>query len=179
MNQHELILKQLDSQLKHWQKANKLAPRPKNGWVRTIRKVLGMTIIQLANRLDLNPSRIVKIESAEVHGNVTLKTLQETADAFDCELVYALVPKKSLKSLLLEKASNTIKRRVERVSHSMALENQSVSNKYQDEEMENLKRIILSKPRMISSLWNEPKGVIASHRRGIKTGRRKPRGRRK
>lgn len=178
MNLHEMQLNQLDAQLKYWQESNQQAPRPRIGWVRTIRKALGMTIIQLAKRLDLNPSRIVKIESAEIHGNVTLKTLQETAEALECTFIYALVPKNSLKSLLLEKASNAIKRRVERVSHSMALEDQAVSKKYQDEEIEALQRTILSRPRMISSLWNEP-NMISSYKRRTKTGRKKPRGRKK
>lgn len=176
MNLHEILLKQLDAQLEHWREANLQAPKPKNGWIRTIRKALGVTIIQLAKRLDLDPSRIVKIETAERQGNVTLKTLQEVAEALNCEFVYALVPKKPLKDLLLEKVRNVIKRRLERVSHSMTLEDQSVSKKYHDEKMEDLIKSVLSKRRRVSSVWNEPETNVSPHKRATKIGRRRPKG---
>lgn len=44
---------------------------------------------------------------------------------------------------------------MERVSHSMALEDQSVSKEYQEAHIEELINTLLSKPRMLSSLWNE------------------------
>lgn len=52
-----------------------------------------MSSLQLANRLGLTRSRIVKLENAETHDAITLRTLREAAEALGCELVYAFVPK--------------------------------------------------------------------------------------
>lgn len=176
MNLHEMLLKQLDLGLECWRQANQQAPRPQNGWIRTIRKALGMTIIQLANRLDLDPSRIVKIETAEPMDGVTFKTMREVAETLECEFVYALVPKKSLKFILLAKARNIVKKRMKRVSHSMALEDQSVSKEYQEEQMKDLIKMLLSKPRTLSSLWDESEAETLKQKKKIKIGRRKPKG---
>ncbi|MBS0358463.1 MAG: helix-turn-helix domain-containing protein, partial [Proteobacteria bacterium] len=78
--------------------------RPKIGWVRSIRKALGMTIKQLAKRLGVDPSRIVKIKTAEIRDAVTLHTLKMVAEKLDCSFVYALVPSTSLKEAIESKA---------------------------------------------------------------------------
>ncbi len=53
----------------------------KQGWVRTLRKTLSITINQFAKRLGVDPSRVVKIETAEIEDAVTLRTLQNVAQA--------------------------------------------------------------------------------------------------
>lgn len=155
MNLHEMLLKQLDAGFEHWRVANQWAPRPKEGWVRTIRKALHMTIAQLAKRIGVSSSRIVAIEMAEPEGGITLRTLSEVANAMECEFVYALVPKKSLKILLKERAETVAKSRIQHVSHSMLLEDQAVSKEFEREQFNDLVQLLSSKPRLLNSLWNE------------------------
>jgi hypothetical protein len=68
-------------------------------------------------------------ERAEVDDRITLRSLRACADALDCDLVYAFVPRgatieKTLAARVRAAASHT----VHRVEHSMALEDQSSGN---------------------------------------------------
>lgn len=76
---------------------------PIGGWVNAIRTTLGMTLAQLAKRVGTNASRINRIEKDEISGSVTLKTLQSVAVAMDSELVYAIVPKKNIESIIIDR----------------------------------------------------------------------------
>src|SRR5690242_2416812 len=88
------------------------AARPARGWVRLWREALGMTTYQLAKRLKVGQSRIIQIEQTEISGGLTLKSLQSTADALECDLVYLLVPRKPLEAILEEKADQVAKSKV-------------------------------------------------------------------
>jgi predicted DNA-binding mobile mystery protein A len=103
---------------------------PKAGWVRTIRKALGMTIKQLAKRLGVDPSRVVRIEMDEAPGSLTLRSLKGAADALNCRLVYAFVPKNgSFKALIEEQARQVARTHITTVNHSMQLESQGLDIK--------------------------------------------------
>jgi len=54
------------------------------GWLKTVRKALGMSGSQLATRLGVTKGRISQAESAELTGSVTLKSMQSMAHAMDC-----------------------------------------------------------------------------------------------
>ena len=112
--------------------------RPPRGWVKAIREALGMTTRQLAQRIGVVQSRAVDIEKAEITGSITLESLERAARALDCELVYALVPRKPLETVIEERAANLAKSRVNAVRHSMALENQSLD---EAEEREQIRRL--------------------------------------
>jgi hypothetical protein len=55
-----------------------------------------------------------------------LSTLRRAADALDCELVYALIPRKSLVETVHSRASVLADEELARVSQTMALEDQAV-----------------------------------------------------
>ncbi len=151
MNKKDLVLKQLDRQFQDW--ISKKPSRPKQGWVRTIRKALGMTGKQLAKRLCVSRSRVIKIEEGEQRDAVTLRTLKDVANALNCELMYMLIPKESLRSTLRNQAKKIAKQHMQRVSHTMQLENQGIDVKHQ-EELE--KELIDSLLRGSSKrLWEE------------------------
>src|SRR6056297_2717580 len=78
--------------------------RPPRGWIRAIREALGMTTSQLAARLGVVQSRVPALEQAEAKKTVTLASLEKAANAMDCRLVYALVPRKPLEELVEERA---------------------------------------------------------------------------
>src|SRR5271156_2663923 len=147
-----LALKQLGRQLTPWSQA-KTYFQPRNGWISCIRKALGMTSVQLAKRLGVARSRITKIQQAELANSLTLHTLKETANALNCDLVYALVPRKPLETLVREQAEKIARQKLQRVSHSMALEAQAVAKPQQQEQLEELINTLLS--GTLKQLWDE------------------------
>ena len=152
MKKQQLILKQLERRLKAWQLARQSGV-PKIGWVRLIRKGLGITTAQLAKRLNVHRSRVIRIEQAELGGAITLHTLKGIAEVLDCDLVYALVPREPLGVILQNQARKIALKKVQKVAHSMALEDQSVGQKYQEEQVKKLTEELLS--GATRHLWNE------------------------
>ena len=69
---------------------------PRGGWAQTIRAGLGMTLAQLASRAGIAQPSVSQLEKSEAGGRIRLDTLARIADALDCELVYALVPRRPL-----------------------------------------------------------------------------------
>lgn len=121
-----LIRKQLDQQIAPLKAASS---RPLKGWVRSVREALGMSGKQLAARLGVEPPRVTELEKAEVSGGLTLRSLQRAADALECDVVYALVPRTSLDESVRRQATKTLLQRIARVSHTMRLEDQALSVK--------------------------------------------------
>jgi len=152
METNKLAIKQLDKKLEEWGQS-KAWFQPKNGWVKTIRKAIGMTANQLASRLGVNRSRVIKIESDENRAALTMKTLAATADALNCDLVYAFVPRKPLQKIIEQQAYNVAVRQIKNISHSMALEKQSLTSEQNSEQVEELKAKLLKKSS--KTLWSE------------------------
>ena len=81
---------------------------------------------QLAKRLGVAQPTVAGLEGAEASKAIASRRSSERR-ARDCTLVYALVPRKSLESLVQERAHQAARKRLHTISHSMALENQRVS----------------------------------------------------
>ena len=152
MNQQLLAIEQLDKKLPSWRQALHFF-QPSKGWVKLLRQSLGMTTEDLARRLDVDRSRISHIEKAELDGALTLHTLKEVANALNCELTYALVPRTSLKEIINKQALKVAKNRVERVAHSMALEDQATTLKSKQKLFKEEKDRLLSGP--FKYIWRE------------------------
>lgn len=144
--------KQLDKRLNLLQNIDFLA-RPPRGWIKAIREALGMTTAQLAKRLGVSQPRVLAIEKAEVSGSIKLESLQRAARALDCRLVYALVPRNSLESLVEDRARKLAKKCLRATSHSMALEDQRVDEADEKEHLERLVQKLLNQPG--SALWED------------------------
>jgi predicted DNA-binding mobile mystery protein A len=127
--------------------------RPPRGWVRAIREALGMTTAQLAQRLNIAQPSVVGLEKAEASKVITLETLERAARALDCTLVYALVPRKPLETLVQERARQAAQERLRTISHSMALEDQRVREDDQRAQFERLAQKLIDGPG--SALWDE------------------------
>lgn len=119
-------LEQLDASLAQFAPLRNLQP-PKKGWIRAIRDALGMSGRQLGKRMDVSKMWVGDMERLEATGATSLKTLRRAAEAMDCVLVYALVPKTTLKDTLLKQARHKVRQDITRASHTMALEDQSLS----------------------------------------------------
>ena len=142
--------RQLDKRLKSLINNDAFA-RPPRGWIKAIREALGMTTAQLARRLWVSQPRAVAIEKAEASSAITLETLERAARALDCRLVYTLVSRKPLEALAEERASLLAKRRLQSTRHSMALEDQSVDEADEQEQIRQLAKRLLEKSG--SALW--------------------------
>src|SRR5277367_5511221 len=120
-----LLLHQLDRRLEPYRAARKVS-RPAKGWMRSIRQALGVSSGELARRLGTSRQLPLQLEKGEAEGRITLKSLRTAANALDCDLVYALVPRAdSMQDLIEDRARAEAKNRVLGVEHSMALENQA------------------------------------------------------
>lgn len=128
MKERDLLrLEQLDRALAPYRDLVSI-PRPRLGWVRAIREALKMSSPQLAKRLRIKSAQSVEdMQKNEVSGAITLKTLGKIAEALDCQLVYAFVPRKPLQDILRDRAMEIARAQLARVSHSMKLEEQGVS----------------------------------------------------
>jgi predicted DNA-binding mobile mystery protein A len=121
-----LRLKQLDRALEPYRAARKEL-RPPKGWIRAIRQALGISAGELARRLGTSRQLPLQMEKGEAEDRITLKSLRAAANALDCDLIYALVPRAdSMQELIENRARSEAKKRVLVIEHSMALENQAV-----------------------------------------------------
>lgn len=101
---------------------------PPSGWINSIRKALGVSAQQLANKLNVSRQGVIDMEKREAEGAITLKSLKEIAHKFDMELVYGFVPKTGSLDLYIEtKARELAEKIVNRTSNSMKLEDQEIS----------------------------------------------------
>lgn len=137
-----LQLRQMDDSLGTWRAAN-LPARPATGWSRAIRETLGMPAAVLAARLGMSSAGIRKLEAAEAQQVISLTSLRKLAEALGCELQYALVPREPLETRLKQRSLKVAEERLQPISHSMALEDQSVSGSKRDVQLELLAKELL------------------------------------
>ena len=138
---------------KHFEELSRVS-RPSRGWIRAIRKTLGMTTRQLAERLGMKQPSLVELENSEAAGSITVKSLERAAAAMGCRVVYALVPTKPLTETIKERASQLAKQKLVAVEQTMRLENQEVHGQASRKEAE--RRLIEELLRRPARLWDEP-----------------------
>lgn len=123
------------------------------GWLKTVRKALGMSGTRLAKRLGVTKGRISQAEAGELSGSVTLRTMQTMAESMGCRFVYAIVPEKDIETVIKDQAVKKAIARVNAASTHMALEAQSLGRQALDSEIERIAAEIMSK--MPSDFWSE------------------------
>jgi mobile mystery protein A len=134
--------------------ANSLG-RPNEGWVKTARTALGMSVQQLAKRLGVTRAYIYKAEKSEMEGGLTLKKMNEIARAMDCQFVYAIVPaiaERTVEATLKHHAMKMAKEIVEKTHTNMALEAQSLSFDKLKKEYERVADEIMEE--RTSTIWD-------------------------
>lgn len=126
---------------------------PPSGWIKALRSSLGISLEQIANKLNTTKQNIQSFEKREKEKSITLKSLNEIADAMDMKLVYALIPKDGSLDLLIErKAEELAKNIVARTSQTMKLEDQQNSEERIKTALDERKKEIIQK--MPKSLWD-------------------------
>ena len=123
-----LLIEQLDSKLECF-KETETVSLPENGWVKSIRTAIKMSLRQLGNRMNVSPQSIGEMENREANGTITLKSLKEMANAMDMKLVYGFLPKEgSIEKMIEKKAREIAIEIVGRTHITMTLEDQQNSN---------------------------------------------------
>ena len=152
MRSHDIARQNLERRFAPLRKADLMPPA--RGWLRAIREALGVTTKQLGSRLGVVPSRITALEKAEVTGGTTLRSLREAAEAMDCILVYAIVPKRPIDELLRARASARADEELSRISHTMRLEDQAIDAADHKAERERLIQSYMTSS--LRTLWDRP-----------------------
>lgn len=114
----------LDAHFKELQSFRKLV-RPPRGWIRAIREALGMSSAVLGARLDVTAGAVIRLEQSEASDRIRLDTLRRAADALGCDLVYALVPRRPLNTVVRERARELAHMQAAAVEQTMRLEDQA------------------------------------------------------
>ena len=73
---------------------------PGGGWVRAIREALGMSAAELGTRMGIVETSVLRLEQNEHADRVRVDTLRRAAQALECDLVYALVPRRPLQEMV-------------------------------------------------------------------------------
>ena len=127
---------------------------PGEGWIATIRKALGMSGAELGRRLGVTRARVSQAERAEREGGITLKAMEDFAEAMGCRFVYAIVPPEGrVESLVAAQARRKAEALVARASAHMALERQALPEKKTRAEVERLARELMED--MPPDFWSE------------------------
>lgn len=122
--------------------------QPNEGWIKTVRSALAMSGAALSKRLGGHRSTASYLERSELDGSISLKKMQQTAEAMNCRFVYAIVPtggaEDSIESIIERRAKAIARVTVEETSVHMMLEAQQLSKAVREKEVERLKKQLIN-----------------------------------
>jgi predicted DNA-binding mobile mystery protein A len=152
MGKKSLQIQQLNGKMLAFASLQKVAPPP-TGWIKAIRNAIGMSMLQLGNRLSITKQSVQDIERREKDGSVTIKALREAARALDMQLIYGFVPNDGSLELLIErKAKELATQIVMRTNNTMKLEDQENTKQRIDKAIQ--ERTTIIKTEMPKTLWD-------------------------
>lgn len=126
---------------------------PHGGWIRAIREALGMPRRELGRRMRVGFKRVQQMELNEVRGKLTIESLARAADALDCELLVALVPREPLQERVQNRRQELAQKWIRRrTMHTMSLEDQAI--RFEDLPASTIHEIESNFPD--ERLWEEP-----------------------
>ena len=108
---------------------------PIGGWLRSVRESLGRSLRVQASRLGVSMGTLQKSETAEADGRISVAQLRKLAEGLDCEVVYALIPRRPLEEMVEAQADRLARQEVLGVAHSMSLEDQRPSDKFVEQQI--------------------------------------------
>ncbi len=115
--------------------SNSLSP-PSEGWIKTLRKTLNISLKRLGKRLNVSSQNINQYEQREKDGSISIQKLKEVAEAMNMDFRYIFITREgSLEKMIEKQAKKIAKEIVMRTSQTMKLEDQENSR-------ERLKRLL-------------------------------------
>lgn len=152
MGNKSLQIQQLNGKMLAFASLQKVVPPP-TGWIKALRNAIGMSMLQLGNRLSITKQSVQDMESREKDGSISIKALREAARALDMQLVYGFVPNDgSLEALIDRKAKELATQIVMRTNNSMKLEDQENSKQRIEKAIH--ERALAIKTEMPKTLWD-------------------------
>jgi predicted DNA-binding mobile mystery protein A len=110
-----------------------------------------MNATQFAQRLGVTRQSAQERERSEIDGSIGITNLRRAAEALDCQLIYAFVPKTSLEDLVRTRAGKIARAELSHVDQTMLLEGQRVDTSEADERLqERIEELIGSR-----QLWSQ------------------------
>jgi predicted DNA-binding mobile mystery protein A len=97
-----------------------------------------MSSTELAGRMGLVQQAIARLERGEVNETIQLDTLRRAAEALECDLVYALVPRTTLTDSVTTQARRKATALLHQVGHQSRLEDQEITNEELQVQVEDL-----------------------------------------
>lgn len=119
--------------------------------LKLMRKALGMTQVQLAKRVHGEQMMLSRVENESV--DPRLSTLKKIAEGLNCELLIQLVPKEDIAAFIDKKAEEKAREIIELSVANAAMESQKPPSDLIEEQVEELKKQIMTKHRDV--LWRE------------------------
>jgi len=129
---------------------------PPDGWLKIVRRAIGMRTNQLAKRLKISQPSVVHAEEREAAGTISLQTLRRFANELDCELVYFLVPRSSLLQSVERRAEMVARTEANSIANYLGLEWQVVPPLAVADQIDRQKEeLVTERP---SRLWDPVNG---------------------
>lgn len=116
----------------------------RDGWIKFMRKALGISLENLSKLSGASISAIHQSEKREVEDKISISTLKKYAEAMDCELVYFFAPKEELKTLIKNKALTKARASLLSADLHMKLEAQKIEGDL-EEQIERLAMKLIEK----------------------------------
>lgn len=137
MKQRKLEIRQMSNKIEGLRQFKRQSSGVES-WIYYIRTALGMSIEQLAKKAKLAKPTVYQLERSEKTRNINIKSLDSLAEAMDCELVYAFIPKQKIEKTIEQQAAKKSKEILKESQLQMEYEDQKVTAKEsraQQEEM--------------------------------------------
>lgn len=121
---------------------------PQQGWIKTIREVLGLSASQLGKKVGIDQSRVSRLENAERSGNLKLSSLQKIAKGLNMRFVYGFVPETTLEAMVREQARRIALKRLKTLDSTMRLEKQALSEEDKKKALDDMiEKILIDNPK--------------------------------
>lgn len=131
--------RQAGSKISQAAQASKALEKPLGGWIATFQEAVGMSAVNVAERLGVSRNSVYSSIEDERLGSITLNRLDKVAEAMGGKLVYAIVPRQEpVEEIIMAQARKKAKRIIQRTRAHMALEEQTDGLRSQDEMIEEL-----------------------------------------
>jgi ribosome-binding protein aMBF1 (putative translation factor) len=83
--------KRLDVEMRSYRRAGR-EKNPTNQLLRAVRQALRVPVAEIAGKMGVSESVVLRIERREPKNTVTVKTMSRMAEAMGCKVVYGIVP---------------------------------------------------------------------------------------
>jgi len=94
--------------------------KEKGGWLRAVRQAIGIPVKEVARRLGVRKLEVLRLERVERKSRIELATMRRAAEALDCELVYAVIPRTGTLEDLAEAQRRLLAQEKAQVAATMA-----------------------------------------------------------